>query len=277
MDQDHPYSLNEDAIEGILKFVCRKKGLRDDRADEFCQWTRLKLIENDCAILRSFKGNSTFKTFLSTVILNKYRDWLDYEQGKFRVTVDAKELGPVAVNLELLVLRDKVPYEEAVQLLISKGVAVSVKDCDEIWGQLKRAPRRDFLSEDALGDHKAAPDVDPVEHEEHLRLIQKAHAVLHDAIAALPPSDGLILKLKYWSEVSVACIAKTQLTEQKPLYRRFERLLKRLETDLLARGLTEEEIRELFDEVGIDPSEFGDGVGNDEIGPSTHVNAGGMP
>jgi RNA polymerase sigma factor (sigma-70 family) len=253
---DHLYSLNEDAIEGVLKFVCRKKGLRDDRADEFCQWTRFRLIANDCGILRSFKGESSFKTFLVTVIQNKYRDWLDAEQGKFRVTAEAKELGPVAANLELLILRDKMPFDEAAQLLVSKGVATSLAQCDEVWGQLKRAPRRDLVSDEALENHQASPSLDPVEDEERQRLTRKVHAALVASIAALPPADNLILRLKYWDHVSVANIAKLQQTEQKPLYRRIEQLLKRLERDMAARGVTEDEVRDLFHGLGIDVEEF---------------------
>ena len=261
MDQDHPYTLNEDAIEGVLKFVCRKKGLRDDRADEFRQWTRFRLIANDCAILRSFKGESSFKTFLVAVIQNKYRDWLDSEQGKFRVTAEARELGPVAANLELLVLRDKLSFDEASQLLVSKGVAASVRECDEIWGQLKRSPRRDVVSDDYLENHQAGPSLDPVEDEERQRLTRKVHAALLAAIEALPPADNLILRLKYWDHVSVANIAKLQQTEQKPLYRRFEQLLKRLERDMVARGISEAEVRDLFNGLGIDVEEFAHEVG----------------
>lgn len=253
-----PYLLNQDAIEGVLKFVCRKKGLHDDRADEFRQWTTFRLIANDCAILRSFKGDSSFKTFLVTVIQNKYRDWLDSEQGKFRVTVDAKALGPIAVNLELLALRDQMPYDEAAQLLVSRGIASSIKACDEVWAQLKRAERRRLVGEDALENRQASPSVDPVEHEERQRLARKVHAAMLACIAELPPADNLILRMKYWDHVSVANIAKTQQMEQKPLYRRIEQILKRLKRDLSARGISDTEIRDLFDGLGIDPDDFED-------------------
>jgi len=278
----HPYSLNEEAIEGVLKFVCRRKGLRDDRAEEFCQWTRLRLIDHDCAILRSFRGTSSFKTFLVTVIQNKYRDWLDAERGKFRVTVDARELGPVAVNLELFILRDKMPFDEAAQLLVSKGIATSVAHCDEVWAQLKRAARRQLIGDDVLENYQASPSVDPVEDEERQRLTRRVHDALLASVAALPPADNLILRLKYWDHVSVANIAKLQQTEQKPLYRRFEQLLKRLERDMIARGVSEHDIRDVFSGLGMDPEEFsGTGVnpamGKAEIRPSTQTNAGGVP
>lgn len=276
MSTDHLYSLNEDAIEGVLKFVCRKKALRDDRADEFCQWTRLRLISNDCAILRSFKGQSSFKTFLVTVIQNKYRDWLDAEQGKFRVTADSKELGPVAVNLELLILRDKMPFEEAAQLLVSKGIASSINQCDEIWGQLKRADRRNFVSDEFLENQPASPSVDPVEDEERQRLTRKVQEALRSAVAALPPADNLILRLRYWDHVSIANIAKLQQIEQKPLYRRFEQLQKRLAEQLVASGVGRDDVREVFGGLGIDSENFEAGGGNDEIGPSNQTNAGGV-
>jgi RNA polymerase sigma factor (sigma-70 family) len=256
VDQDHPYTLNEDAIEGILKFVCRKEGLRDHRADDFCQWTRLKLIENDCAILRSFKGDASFKTFLVTVIRNKYRDWLDHTHGKFRVTAKAKKLGLVAINLERMILRDQMSYGEATQLLASKGMAGSIEECDEIWGQLDQKERRHFVPDEFLENHEASPSVDPLEDAERQRLTRKVQDALMAAIAALPPQDNLILRLRYWDQVSVAEIAKLQQIEQKPLYRRFDQLLKRLERDMVARGVSSEEVRDLFDELGINPDDF---------------------
>jgi len=258
VDQDHPYSSNEDAIERILKFICRKEGLRDHLADDFCQWTRLKLIDNDSAILRSFKGEASFKTFLVTVIGNKYRDWLDSQYGKFRVTAKAKKLGPIATTLERLILRDQMPYEEAAQMLVSKGVARSIRECDEIWGQLDHHERRRFVSDELLENHQASPSVDPMEDEERQRLTRKVHALLVAVIAELPPEDSLILRLKYWDRVSVANIAKLQQTDQKPLYRRFEQLLKRLERDMVARGVSIDEIRHLFDGLGMNPDDFED-------------------
>lgn len=255
---DHPYSLNEAAIEGVLRYICRKEGLRDDSAEEFSQWTRLKLIENDCAILRSFKGTCPFKNFLITVVLNKYRDWLDETKGKFRNTAEARRLGPIAINLERLVLRDHVPYEEAVELLLSRGIASARQQCHETWAQLKRAARRQLVPDDCLENRPAVPSADPVEDAERLELTRKVYAALTAALDALPPADNLIFRWKYWDHLTIAKIAKLQRIEQKPLYRRFEQLLKHLERELVSRGITHDEIRELFDDLGIDFEQFTD-------------------
>jgi RNA polymerase sigma factor (sigma-70 family) len=249
---DHPYSSNQDAIEAVLSYVCRQQRLSPDAADEFSQWTRLKLIEDDCAILRAFKGLSSFKTFMHQVISRKYRDWLDVERGKFRVTQEAKRLGPIATELERLVLRDKTPYDEAAQLLVSKGVAQSIKQCDEIWGRLKRAVRRHFVSDDELELRYPGPSIDPLEEAERRRLVEKVQDALHASLAALPAGDNLLFRWRFWDKFTVAQIAKRQGIEQKPLYRRYEQIYKQLERDLIARGITKAELGDLFGSDGID-------------------------
>ena len=142
MADEHLYTQHADAIESVLAYTRRAQRLTPDAGDEFASWARLKLIENDCAILRKFQGLSSIRTFLVTVIQLLFLDWRISEWGKWRPTADARRLGPVAIELERLVLRDSIEFEQAAQTLVSKGIALSRDECDRVWSELPRRPRR---------------------------------------------------------------------------------------------------------------------------------------
>ena len=106
-----------------------------DAADEFASWARLRLFEDDCAVLRKFRGESTIRTYLTTVLVHLFLDWRNAQWGRWRPTASARRLGPLAIELERLVLRDGRDYEEAVGTLVSTQAAVSPTECDEVWSR----------------------------------------------------------------------------------------------------------------------------------------------
>ena len=259
MARHNLYSEHADAIESVLAYTRRAHRLSADDGDEFSSWVRLRLLEDDCAILRKFQGLSSVKTFLVTVIQRLFLDWRNKEWGKWRPTMEARRIGRVAIELERLVLRDGIDYGQASQLLVSKGIAASIEECDEAWGRLKRGGGRHFVGDETLDNLPAGEAVDPIAAQQRRELVAKVVRAVHEVLAELPPADHLIFKLRYWDRVSVATIARMQQIEQKPLYRRFEQLHERIVKDLAARGITADEIRRLFDGFGIDDEDSGAG------------------
>jgi hypothetical protein len=114
---------------------------------------------------------------------------------------------------------------------------------------------------------------------ERKQLMQRVVQAMRDAIAELPPDDQLIFKMRYHDGVTVARIAKLIDADQKRLYRRFEHIQQQLRAAILARGLSDDDIRGLFE--GFDPDDdddgSGSGSGNGGSGPSVSPNAGGVP
>ena len=251
------YSDNSDAIEAVLAYIRRAHRLSPDDGDEFSSWARLRLLEDNCAILAKFQGLSKFKTFLTTVIHHLFLDWRNQQWGKWRPTAEARRLGPVAIELERLILRDKIDFEQAAQLLISKGTAQSMTECDDSWSRLKQQGGREFVNVDDVEPVAVTPAPDPIEAEERHRIVAKVLAALRTALEQLPPGDSLLFKLRYWDRVTVARIAQMQGVEQKPLYRRFEQLLHQLKTAILGQGVTEAEMRRAFEGFGPDWDNFG--------------------
>ena len=270
------YSEHAGTIESVLAYVRRSNRLTADAGDEFCSWARLRLLEDDCAILRKFRGLSTFKTYLVIVIQRLFLDWRGAEWGRWRPSTEARRLGPVAVELSRLVLRDHIEYEQAVALLVSKGIAASEKECDDVWAQLKKRAQRAFVDIDDA-DELSEDDEDPVEKEQRRQRAKAVRQALRSARAALPPGDQLILKLRLESGFTVARIARLQGMDQKVLYRRFEQIYRQLHKAMTASGISEDDMRAFVGQL--DDDENGEKVGpiggNGEIGPSILPNAGG--
>jgi RNA polymerase sigma factor for flagellar operon FliA len=272
------YSEHAETIEAVLSYVRRAHRLSADDGDEFASWARLRLLEDDCAVLRKFRGLSTFKTFVVTVIQRLFLDWRIKEWGKWRPTADARRLGPVAVELERLVLRDGIDFEQAVETLVSKGTALTRDECDRVWRELPRRPSRQRAPEDALETISvSAPVNDSIELGEQSQNASRARVALAEALPSLSPQEQLIIRLRFQDGITVARIAQLIGEEQKPLYRRIEQILVRLRASLVTSGVTADAVRELLGNPVVELGAVFPAAtsGKSQVGPSTSSNAGG--
>jgi RNA polymerase sigma factor for flagellar operon FliA len=272
------YSEYADTIEAVFGYIRRSQRLTADAGDEFSSWARLKLLENDCAILRKFQGLSSLRTFLVTVINRLFLDWRITEWGRWRPTADARRLGALAIELERLIVRDHLDFQQAANLLVSKGVADSHEECDRVWGELPQRPGRRRAAEDAL-DNVPAPSAsrDQVAVDEEQANASRTGSALAGALPQLSPEEQLIIRLRYQDGFTVARIAQLLGQEQKPLYRRIEQILGRLRVQMTSAGVTADEVRALLGNPVVELGEVFPAaeMGNLKVGPSTPTNAGG--
>src|SRR5439155_8382935 len=61
---------------------------------------------------------------------------------------------------------------------------------------------------------------------------------LDSAIGALPSEDQVILRLRFWEGLSVAEISRALRVDQKPLYRRLDKLIQDLRARLEQSGVS---------------------------------------
>ena len=87
------------AVRRAVAFVCRRNHLTVDDADEFESHVRLKLLEDDAAILRKFAGRSTVYTFLSVVVQRLYLDYRRAAWGTWRPSAQASRSAANAAAL----------------------------------------------------------------------------------------------------------------------------------------------------------------------------------
>jgi RNA polymerase sigma factor for flagellar operon FliA len=258
-------------VEQVVASIARRKCLSPDEADDYASWVRLRLIEDGGAVLHKFQGRSSLSTYLTTVLHNLLRDYRIAKWGKWRPSAAARRLGVEAVQLETLLVRDGFSFAEAVAILRhNHGVDLSDGELEELAGRLpSRAPRR-FEGEEALARLAGEADgEDRVRQGERCALARRLEEALDAALAGLAHEDRLILKLHLNDDFSLADVARTLHLEQKPLYRRVERLLAGLRSDLEARGVTDGEVRDL---IGTDVTtlrvDYGVGGETTDPGPS---------
>ena len=243
MNSSDIYLANRDLIEDAIAAVCRRRRLPPSEADEFASDARLHLIKDDYAVLRSFQGRSSLRTFLIAVLSHLFLDWRNARWGKWRPSAEAKRLGPLAVRLETLVVRDRVPFDEAHEMLrTNHGVAATRAELEAMAARFPQRSKRTFTPDEELESHAdTTPGADP--ESAVLRAgaeasASRARVALTESIMELETQDRLLLEMRYTDGRRVQEIAKLLSLEPKPLYRRLERLLVDLRRGLEQRGVT---------------------------------------
>ena len=239
-------------IERIFAAISRRHALSRDAAEEFAAWAKLRLIENDYAILAKFRGESTLATYLAVVLAMLFREYRVHEWGRWRPSAAAKSHGALAIKLEILVMRDGVSIAEAGERLRTAGeTTFTDRELAAIVAAFpRRTPARPVQNIDTTPDVPSADRADDtvLEQESDARA-NVIRGTLEKLLNALPREDALIVRLRFMKSMSVADVARALAIPQKPLYRRLERLLAILRAGLERAGISRDDIREL----GMDP------------------------
>ncbi len=229
-----------DEIEVVTAFVCRRSHLSNGDVDDFRSHVKLKLLENDCGVLRKYRGHAAPATFLTIVIHRLLQDFQISRWGKWRPSARAKRLGPIAVLLERLVIRDQRPFEEACEVLrTNHDVKATTAELEAILAKLPRRPRRRFEGDEMLAEVAAAaggPDARLIDRERRI-VRQHLYEALRQALAQLAEQDRLIIMFRFQDGRTVREIADILGLEYKPLFRHIARLLSRLRRQLERDGI----------------------------------------
>jgi RNA polymerase sigma factor for flagellar operon FliA len=261
-------TANLPLIERAVAFACRRNRLDPDDAEEFSAIVKLKLIENDYAILRSYEARSGFATFISVVAQRMALDYRIHLWGKWHTTAEAKRLGELAVELEKLLHRDGRTLDEALVILGPKHEGITRASLAALADRLP--PRTPRMREVAMADsaelraETAAADERVLEGERR-RTSEKVSTVMSAIIAELPEADQLILQLRFEGGMAVSQIARALQIEQKLLYRRIERQMKDLRAELERRGV---DANDALDLIGRDEAILEFDLGNRNRRPS---------
>jgi RNA polymerase sigma factor (sigma-70 family) len=238
-------------IDDVTGQVCRRHRLSAAEADDFRSEVRLHFIERDYEVLRRFEKRSSLPTYVTVVIQRVFLDYRNRQWGKWRPSADAKRLGPTAILLERLVVRDGWSVDQVEETLrVNHGVTLDEALralCDKL---ARRGPKRQLVPEEfaeAVESREPSPDVKVLRAESDF-LVKRVHAALDRSRQSLEPEDQLILKMRFEDAVPVADIARALHLNQKRLYRTIERLLARIGGDLEAEGISRADVRTLFAE-----------------------------
>lgn len=256
-------------IDRAVGFASRRYRLERNHAEEFASIVKLKLVEDDYAVLRAYEGRSSFATFISIVVQRMALDYQISAWGKWHVSAEAKRLGPVAIALEQLLHRDGRTLDEAVTILAPQHDGVTRESLVSLAARLpeRAARRRDVDLEEAA----SVAVTRPVEVEERLfardrrRESERVSSLMSALIARLPDDDRLILQLRFEGGMTVAQIARVLAIDQKLTYRRIDRCMRDIRKELAASGIDADDVLDL---IGRDEELLRFDLGNRDPRPS---------
>jgi len=221
----------------VVRDITRSRRLSPEDAEDFAQTVQVRLVERSYDIFRRFSGRSSLRTYLAVVIKRMLLDWQNSMYGKWRPSIGAGRLGPLAFELERLIDRDQYSRDEAIEIVRMRHNIQERSDLQRLVDQLPpRRPHRTMtpMPEDARG----ADFEDPLAAHEQQRIQARIRATLATAVDSLSSDDRRLLMLRYRQHRSVQTVAETMQIDPKLLYRRFERVLRSLRRTMCAHGVT---------------------------------------
>lgn len=236
---------NLTVIDRAVSFVCRRHRLDVDEAEEFAAVVRLKLVENDYAILRKFERRSTFATFVSIVIQRLLLDYRIHLWGKWHSSAEARRLGDTAMELERLLHRDGRTFDEAATILNT----VPRETLQTIASRLpERGPKRRIVAVEEA--ETAAAVREPDLSFERNRVANTISCSIRQYIEQISGDERLILQLRFESGMTVAQIARSLHQDQKQLYRLIDKHLRNLRESLESAGIAAADVAEVIGDRG---------------------------
>lgn len=238
-----------DYVRRVARLTARRVGLMPSECEECESWVQLRLVEDDYSLLRKFRGDSSFKTFITVVVAMLVRDYRAQLHGRWRPSAKARRLGDIAILLERLIHRDGLSFDEAVHTIQSaRDVAPDERALREIYRALgARQPLRPaIVTLDPTADAPAGDraDAEIVQAERDSRHAQLTSA-LRIELERLLPEDRLALHMDVVDGATVASIARALGLLQRPLYDRLKSLRKTLRLRLEAAGVSRKDVQNL--------------------------------
>ena len=237
-------------LDQVVRRAAHRHRVPDDEVEELAGAVQLKLIDNDYEALRRFEGRASLATYLAAIVTRHILDDRNARWGKWRPSVYAKRRGRVAMQLEMLMTRDGLSFDEAVaRLRATLRVPETDRELYDISrGFPARVPRR-FVPADTLEHVAGGATADGgLEAERRAALAAKTAAALTDALQRLDDGDRVLLRMCFEQNLQLATIARALQVEQKPLYRRREQVLRTLRKALEQQGIGADDVRDITGE-----------------------------
>jgi RNA polymerase sigma factor for flagellar operon FliA len=243
------YLQHRETIERVIAFVCGRHCLPSADAEEFASEVRLKLIEDNYAVLRKYEGRSTVSTYLVVVVQRLLLDHRTRSWGKWRPSAEARRAGPVGVALDQLMSRDGLTFDDAYRVLTARFGGLERARLEHVAAAIPRRARRRFEPEDSLRDMPSSasmPDAQ-VEQVETQCMADRLVRAIRTHTDHLDANDQLLLRLRFEDGRTVPEIAAILQLEAKALYRRIDRVLADLRRRLEQAGVKSREVQDVLE------------------------------
>lgn len=225
-------------IERIIASICHRRGMDADEIEEFAAEVRLRLVEDDYAIIRAFAGRATFGTYMAAVIGRMLLDSRLLAWGKWRNSAEARRLGGIAIDLERILLRDGRTFDEAFVLIRARHPEVTRTELERLSDQLPARHRRRLVAD--VDEQPSLP------HEPQTEIAATLARIVKEFIDRLPREDQLLFQLRFGADMSTPEIARALHLDAQALYRRYRRHITQLRVAFEAAGITTTEVTKLI-------------------------------
>jgi RNA polymerase sigma factor (sigma-70 family) len=256
------FEENLPLIRQITASVCRRLGVTADEIDDFISELLIHLMNGDYAVIRKFRGRSSFATYLAAVATRLLLDYRNHRLGKWHDSAEAERLGPLAIDVERALYRDGLSADEAFASLAARHPSLTRAHVETLAARLPRRIRRKRVDlNEATTMASPDPAADPAKCET-ARLISK---IVGSYIKGISENDQLMMRLRFEHGLTIADISRSLRVEQQTLYRHLYKHFQRLRVELEKAGIGREDVAAL---IGNDAVFLDFGLKNRELGPS---------
>jgi RNA polymerase sigma factor (sigma-70 family) len=214
-------------LTSVIRDVARVRRLSLVDRQDFAQSVQLRFVERNYVAFARFRGESSLRTYLTVVVTRLLLDWRVAKYGKWRPSAAALRNGPVAVRLDRLMNREGYTRDEAIEIL-KTTTDVAPRELEIVAERVPWRPRPRMVEEDVLRPLRAVAFRDPIQAREQYEEERRQSVALGRACRQLSLEDQRLIALRYKSALTVREISQLLQTDQKALYRRFDRLVIRL-------------------------------------------------
>lgn len=248
-DYESTFLEHLEFIERTVATLARRNAVSPADAEDLEGQVKLRLTNDNYAVLRKFQGRSKLTTYLTTVIHNVLRDFRVQRWGKWRPSAAARRMGELGVQLETLLYRDGLGHVEAIAILRDRfGAEFSDREIESMIGRLRPRSTRRFEGEAAL-DRLAAPDRADrcLKAAARRQIAAKTRHVLRKCLASFETEDRMILRMHFADGLTLRAIADSLKVKRRRIYPRVQRLLSEVKRQLERHDVTYEEVLDLLD------------------------------
>jgi len=237
-----------DTIERAIGYACRHGSMRDEDAEDFASWVKLKLIEKNYAVIRKYERRASFAGFISVVVQRLLLDYRISQWGKWHASAEAKRLGEPAITIEAMLYRDGRTIDDVLPMLMRRWPDLGRETVEAIARRLpSRAPRPRSVDLELVKDTLTALDSADEFETERVDLARRIEMVVRETMSGLERQRRLIFRLRFDGGMSVAEISRVLRIEQKPLYRSLQRTLALLRKRLENAGVNAEDVQDILE------------------------------
>ena len=227
-----------------VRSLARRHRLSADEEGDLLGDVLVRLIAHDYAVLRKYRGQSVMVTYLRVVAYRVLLDSRIRRWGKWRPSRRALAHGAGAVRFERLVAREGLSVLEALSAMREPADApLDRRLAQSLAARIARRRRGRELPLEFGAEAAAEPLQErSLQTRDLTRYAAHVSAAVRRALQSLSDEDYRILHSRFVAGESVAELARRSGADQKGLYRRQERILRRLRADLGREQVVRQEV-----------------------------------